>query len=94
MKRSSFTVFDTAVSGDIVARLCSLSRSRTFVGTRTALYLISDGPHKALLVAGSFSSLTSSFSSSSSSPHNQISRSSACGLHRTVRTKPASFRLM
>ena len=29
-----------------------------------------------------------------SSPHNQISRSSACGLHRTVRTKPNSFRLM
>ena len=29
-----------------------------------------------------------------SSPHNQISRSSACGLHRTVFTKPNSFRLM
>ena len=49
-----------------------------------------------LLVAGAFSSLTSSSSSAaqSTSPHNQISRSSACGLHRTVFTKPNSFRLM
>ena len=49
-----------------------------------------------LLVAGAFSSLTSSSSSAaqSTSPHNQISRSSACGLHRTARTKPNSFRLM
>ena len=47
--------------------MCSLSRSRDFDGTRTALYLIPVGGGMVLLVAGPFSSLTSSSSSSSSS---------------------------
>ena len=32
-----FRFLGFCLSGDIVARLCSLSRSRTFVGTRTVL---------------------------------------------------------
>jgi hypothetical protein len=52
MKRSSFTRLRYAVFGDIVARMCSLSRSRTFVGTRTALYLISVGANTLPNVAG------------------------------------------
>ena len=46
--------------------MCSLSRSRNFDGTRTALYFISVGGGMVLLVAVFFSSLTSSSSSSSS----------------------------
>ena len=37
MKRSSFTVFDMLSPEACVGRLCSLSRSRSFDGTRTAL---------------------------------------------------------
>ena len=52
-----FSVFDTAISGDIVARLCSLSRSRTFVGTRTVSWLISAGAATLPNVAGDFALL-------------------------------------
>ena len=68
--------------------MCSLSRSLDFDGARTALYLIPVGTDMVLLVAGCLSAnrwlpvrIFEEFQ-----PHNQISRSSACGDVRPVLT--------